>query len=416
MVKTFLDFNKAVSKSLDVAKVTTLTEIINIENSLERIISKDILCVKNLPSFNNSAMDGFAMKAIDAGKTLKVKMTIFAGDCIESCLEDGECYKIMTGAKVPNDVDTIIPIEDVISYEKDENNVTFKDEVKKGACLRLKGEEVAVDNILYRKGEKINSSTVAVLASQGLTMVPVYKSLSVAVVSTGNELKEPWEIASEDEIFNCNSYALLTLLKEKGFTSTYMGVVPDSLEESVKFVSSLKNYDVIITTGGISMGDADFVGQAFIENGLDIAFHGVNVKPGRPIMMGTMDKYLGQTFVMCLPGNPLTAMVNMHLFAIPVLNKIQGSSYLYHDITLAKNEEEFKTKAGRVNVVLGSCNKGEFEVTRKNKYGSGMITVLDESNSIVVTNEGRAGIEVGDSVKVIKFNCSYLKEQTNIFN
>ena len=417
MLKTFLDFEVAVEKSLAKAEVSTLTEIINIEESLGRIIAEDIFCVKNLPSFNNSAMDGFAIKASDAGKTLSVKMTIFAGDSVDACLSDGECYKIMTGAKVPDDVDTIIPIEDVVSYEND--LVTFKQEVKKGSSLRLKGEEVSKNNKLFSKAERINSSKIAVLASQGLTMVRVFKSLSIAIVSTGNELKEPWEEANEDEIYNCNSYALITLLKEKGFQSTYMGVVPDSLEKSVEFVDSLKNYDVIITTGGISMGDADFVGQAFLQNGLDIAFHGVNVKPGRPIMMGTMKKgssLKGQTFVMCLPGNPLTAMVNMHLFAIPVLNKIQGSNEIYHDITLAKNMQDFKTKTGRVNVVLGSCNKGEFEVTRKNKYGSGMITVLDESNSIVVTSEGRAGIEVGDSVKVIKFNCSYLKEQTNIFN
>ncbi|PLY06226.1 MAG: molybdopterin molybdenumtransferase MoeA [Arcobacter sp.] len=414
MVKTFLDFEKAVEKSLEVAKVTSLIEIVNIEDALGRVISEDIRCVKNLPSFNNSAMDGFAIKASDAGKTLQVKMTIFAGDSVDACLEEGECYKIMTGAKVPSDVDTIIPIEDVIFYEDDK--VTFKEEVKKGACLRLKGEEVSLDDTLFEKGEVINSSIVAVLASQGLTKIRVYKPLSIAVVSTGNELKEPWEEANEDEIFNCNSYALVSLLKEKGFEASYMGVVPDSLEKSIAFVNSLKNYDVIITTGGISMGDADFVGQAFVENGLDIAFHGVNVKPGRPIMMGTMKKNIGQTFVMCLPGNPLTAMVNMHLFAIPVLNKIQGSAYIYHDISLGKNIEEFKTKTGRVNLVLGSCNKGEFKVTRRNKYGSGMITVLNESNSIVVTNEGRAGIEVGDSVIVIRFNCSYLKEQTNIFN
>lgn len=418
MHKTFLDFDKAVSKSLDVSKITTLREIVNIENSLDRIISEDILCVKNLPSFNNSAMDGFAINAKDAGKKLRVKLTIFAGDSVESSLEEGECYKIMTGAKVPNDVDTIIPIEDIVLYENDE--ITLKDSVKKGACLRLKGEETSQGDLLFKKGEIINSSKIAVLASQGLTMIEVYKKLTIAVVSTGNELKEPWEEASEDEIYNCNSYALISLLKEKGFDATYLGVVPDSLEKSIEFVSSLKNYNVIITTGGISMGDADFIGQAFIENGLEIAFHGVNVKPGRPIMMGTMKEDMSnhdrQTFVMCLPGNPLTAMVNMHLFAIPVLNKIQGSSYIYHDVTISKNMQDFKTKTGRVNVVLGSCNKGEYEVTRRNKYGSGMITVLDESNSIVVTNEGRAGIEVGDSVKVIKFNCSYLKEQTNIFN
>jgi len=418
MVKSFLDFEKAVEKSLKEASVTSLNEIINIENSIGRIFAEDVECIKNLPSFNNSAMDGFAVCASDAGKELKIKKIIFAGDSVDACLEEDECYKIMTGAKVPSDVDTIIPIEDIVSYKGD--FVRIKENIKRGSCLRLKGEEKALKSKLFSKGDLITSSTVAVLASQGMTMVKVYKKISIAVVSTGNELKEPWQKANEDEIYNCNSYALITLLKEKGFDSTYTGVVPDSLENSIEFVKSLNSYDVIITTGGISMGDADFVGQAFLENGLKTIFHGVNIKPGRPIMMGTMSKdnknIKASTFVMCLPGNPLTAMVNMHLFAIPVLNKIQGSNTIHHDITLAQNLEEFKTKTGRVNVVLGSCNKGEFEVTRKNKYGSGMISVLEESNCIVVTNEGRAGIEVGDSVRVIKFNCSYLKEQTNIFN
>ncbi len=410
MVKEFLDFNVAVKKALYSVKTTKYTEIVNIEDALGRIISKDIICVKNLPSFNNSAMDGFAIKADDAGKTLKVKMTIFAGQSLDACLEEGECYKIMTGAKVPNDVDTIIPIEEVVSFK--DNKVTFKEDIKKGYCLRLKGEEKALDDILFEKGEVINSNIVAVLASQGLTKVEVFKKLNIAVVSTGNELKEPWEIANEDEIYNCNAYALISLLKQKGFDSTYMGVMPDNLEKTIDFIKSLEEYDVIITTGGISMGDADFVGRAFLENGLKTIFHGVNIKPGRPIMMGKMNN----TFVMCLPGNPLTAMVNMHLFAIPVLNKMQGSSYIYHDIKIAKNKEEFKVKKGRVNVVLGTCKEGDFFVTQKNRYGSAMITVLAQSNSIVVIDEDKSLVEEEYSVKVIDFNCSYLKEQTNIFN
>lgn len=410
----YLNFKDAVSKSLEIANETTLVEIITIENAIGRVLSQTLFCVKNLPSFNNSAMDGFAVRVKDAGKTLKVKETIFAGDDVEASLDEGECYKIMTGAKVPCDADTIIPIEDVLSYENDV--VTLPLELKKGACLRLKGEETALKNVLFEKGEVITSAMIAVFASQGLTMVPVFKTLSIAVVSTGNELKEPWQEANENEIYNCNSYAIISLLKEKGFEATYTGVVPDSLEKSIEFVKGLKNYDVIITTGGISMGDADFMAEAFLKNGLDIAFHGVNIKPGRPIMMGKMQSENSETYVMCLPGNPLTAMVNMHLFALPVLNKIQGSKEVYHDIERATNIEAFKTKTGRVNVVLGSCKKGEFRVTRKNKYGSGMITVMSESNAIVVTNEGRAGTEVNERVKVIRFNCSYLTEQTNIFN
>ena len=414
MISKYLNFDIAILEALNNAKQSNLKENINIGSSLNRVLFNDIVCTKNLPSFNNSAMDGFAIKASDAGKSLTVAKTIFAGESIDAGLNPNECYKIMTGAKVPSDVDTIIPIEDVISYEN--NIVKIKDEVKQGSCLRIKGEERAVKDTLYTKGTQIDSSIVAVLASQGITTIEVYKKISIAVVSTGDELKEPWEKANEDEIYNCNSYALISLLNEKGFDANYIGVVPDDLEKSIDFIKDLKSYDVIITTGGISMGDADFVGKAFEQNGLKTIFHGVNIKPGRPIMMGDMNQNGNDTFVICLPGNPLTAMVNMHLFVIPVLRKIQGYSNFYHNYETAINKINFKTKQGRVNVVLGSCNKGEYSVTQNNKYGSGMITVLSQSNSIVVTNEGRAGIEVGDSVKVIRFNCSYLEKQIDIFN
>ncbi|MGB5791532.1 molybdopterin molybdotransferase MoeA [Poseidonibacter sp.] len=410
---TYLDFNEAIKKSLEIAQVTTLKEIIPISSALGRVVGSDVICKKNLPAFNNSAMDGFAIKIEDAGKILNINKVIFAGDKgdkVKPSLWDNECYKIMTGAKVPSDVDTIIPIENCTDVT--DKTVRIPSDLKQGANLRLKGEEQKEGNVLFKKGEVINSSHITLLASQGLMMIEVYKEISIAVVSTGNELKEPWQNASDEEIYNCNSYALVSLLSEAKFNATYAGVIPDNLEESINFISNLKTYDVIITTGGISIGDADFVGEAFIKNGLQTAFHGVNVKPGRPIMMGKMS----DTFVMCLPGNPLTAMVNMQLFAIPVLNKIQGSSYFYHDVSIGLNEEEFKTKAGRVNLVLGTLETGGFKVTRKNKYGSGMITALYESNCILVTSENTSIIEENQSIKVIKFNNKLLKEQINIFN
>jgi len=126
--------------------------------------------------------------------------------------------------------------------------------------------------------------------------VEVFKKLSIAVVSTGSELKEPWEDANEDEIYNCNSYAIISTLRAKGFDASYIKVIPDNLEETVAFVSALKSYDIIITSGGISMGDADFVGRAFEANGLVSLFDGVNIKPGRPLMMGKMEK----TFVIMM--------------------------------------------------------------------------------------------------------------------
>lgn len=409
----FLDFPQAVEKSLEMVNQISFTEIIPISDALNRTISNDILCIKNLPSFNNSAMDGFAVKFSDAGKTLNINKVIFAGDKGEKTkesLEQNECYKIMTGAKVPNDADTIIPIENC--FDVTDLTVRIPEDIKKGANLRLKGEEQKEGNVILQKGERITSSHITLLSSQGLIMVEVFKKISIAVLSTGNEIKEPWEEADDEEIYNCNSFALISQLKEKGFDATYCGVVPDSLEKSKEFIKNLKTYDVIITTGGISMGDADFVGEAFLQNGLETAFHGVNIKPGRPIMMGTM----GKTSVVCLPGNPLTAMVNIYLFVIPMLKKIQGDRAFYHTITKAKNDTEFKTKKGRVNVVLGTIVNGEFKVTRNNKYGSGMITALYESNCILVTDEETSSIQSNQEVNVINFNTQFDKIQTNIFN
>jgi molybdopterin molybdotransferase len=409
----FLDFKEAVEKSLTLSIPTVFTEIVSISDAIGRILSKDVICVKNLPSFNNSAMDGFAVKFSDAGKTLNINKVIFAGDKgdkVKESLWDNECYKIMTGAKVPSDVDTIIPIENC--FDVTDKTVKIPFDIKKGANLRLKGEEQKEGNVLFKKGEEINSSHITLLASQGLVMVEVFKKISIAVLSTGNEIKEPWEEADEEEIYNCNSFALISQLKEKGFDATYCGVIPDNLEESKQYIKNLKNYDVIITTGGISMGDADFVGEAFLQNGLQTAFHGVNIKPGRPIMMGKMDK----SIVICLPGNPLTAMVNIYLFVIPVLNKLQGNGSFYHETTFAINYEQFKTKAGRVNIVLGKLENGGFKVTRNNKYGSGMITALYESNSILITKESTSNIDVAQEVYVIKFNSKSINQETNIFN
>jgi len=410
MAKNYVDFNDAFALSLQNATETQLKEIIGLERALGRVFSQDVICQKNLPSFDNSAMDGFAVRAADAGRTLRVKTVIYAGEVHEASLNDGECYKIMTGAQVPSDADTIIPVENVVKFENDE--VTLPQTLRKGDSLRRKGEETKEGDVLFEKGEEISARTIAVLASQGIMSVEVFKKLSIAVVSTGNEIKEPWEHASEDEIYNCNSFAIISALQSKGFDASYIKVIPDNLEETIAFVSELKSYDIIITSGGISMGDADFVGRAFEANGLQVLFDGVNIKPGRPIMMGRMEK----TFVICLPGNPLTAMVNLYLFVIPIIRKIQGHSAHYHNIECAKNNSTFKTKSGRVNVVLGNLSNGTFTATRDNRYGSGMITVIEESNAMLITDDQSSGCIEGEEVKVIRLDGLYLNEEVDIFN
>ena len=406
----YLDYKDAVETSLNNVSIVKKVEFIPLEDSIGRVFSKDIICKKNLPSFNNSAMDGFAFKASDSGKKLKVVTVVFAGDNSDVELNDGECCKIMTGAKVPNGADTIIPIEDTISFDSD--FVQLPNDIKKGNHFRAKGEEYEEGNSIFKKGETVNSAMVAILASQGITMIEVFVKLNIAVLSTGNELKEPWENASEHQIYNSNSYAIITMLKENNFDASYLGVVPDNLDDSISFISNLKSYDVVITTGGISMGDADFVAEAFLQNGLEVFFHGVNVKPGRPTMMGKMDN----TYVMAMPGNPLTALINTYLLALPIIYKMSGCSSYRYDFIYAKNTKAFKVKAKRANVVLGNLKNGEFNVTRDNKYGSGMLAPIVQSNCVMITLDDKNLVDKNEIIKVIPFGLRLGQSHVDIFN
>ena len=390
-------FDDALEKALKSVNSVQGTEIVLLESALGRILAADVICQKNLPSFDNSAMDGFAFRHEDAGSTLKIAATIFAGESPEPILGTRECYKIMTGAQVPQDADTIIPIE--ACQKVTAQSVEIPAGIAKGSALRKKGEEQEKGAVLIRRGEILDFSQIAMLSAQGIVAVEVHKEISIAVLSTGNEIKEPWQAASEDEIYNANAFGITALLKKHGFVPTYAGAIPDDLEESIAFIATLKRYDAVITTGGISMGDADFLEEAFVANGLEALFHGINVKPGRPTMMGQM----GETFVMAMPGNPMTTLLNIFLLCIPVLRKLQGAISVAHPLCKAKISQPLKLKPSRTNLVLGRQERGVFHVTRDNKIGSGMLTPLMESNAVAVFREGIAQVQDHEEIEVILF-------------
>jgi len=396
-MQKIVSFDEALKISQNLLKKENPKEYVALFDTLGRVLAESITCRKNLPAFNNAAMDGFAFKHSDSSKILKIKKTIYAGMSIEPCLEKNECYKIMTGAKVPDDVDTVIPFENTINYT--DIDVEVGNSTKKGNALRLKGEEQKLGSLFFEQGEKLNSSHIAMLASQGISTVAVYKKITIAIFSTGDELKEPWDEANDDEIYNVNSSALLSLLHEHGFEADYCGVIPDNLEESIDYFKKMKKYDAIVTSGGISMGEADFIEEALKANGFKESFHGINIKPGKPTMMGTME----DTLVASMPGNPLAAYINAFLFLIPALKNLQGMSKIAHNKVLAKNTEEFKVKQGRVNIALGNLEEEKFKVFEQNMYGSGMITPMLKSNAILITNENDDIIKNDSFIKVILF-------------
>lgn len=392
---TSLSLSEAQQKVIE--KITPKQESLFIPTmqAEKKVVANDIYVKKNLPSFDNSAMDGFAFLAQDKGKKLKIVDTIFAGQKHECEVKAGECCKIMTGAKVPLGVDTVAPIENCSDVTN--TDVVVPQTISHGDNVRKKGEELRVGEILLKKGEIITAAHIALLASQGITTIEVVAPLKIAVVSTGDEIKEPWEDASEDEIYNANAFGIKALLGNFGFEADYIGSIPDHLQRTIEFISKLKSYDVVITTGGISMGDADFLYQAFVANGLESIFHGVNVKPGRPTMMGTME----DTFIMAMPGNPLTTMLNVFTLSIPALFKKQGALNCYHNALYVKTGSSLKIRPGRDNMVLGYMQDGVFYPTRENKIGTGMISPLIESTMIAYFADTVDGYNKNEYIKVV---------------
>lgn len=390
-----VSFDEAIQCSRALATKKPHTEWVSLFDALGCTLANKITCKKNLPSYNNAAMDGFAFTYKEGLRELNVKKTILAGSVVEACLVGNECYKIMTGAKVPFDADTIVPFEMCQVY--DETMVILPEKVKKGDALRFKGEEATIGTMLLEEGRVLNSRDVALLASQGIMMVEVYKKLQIAVFSTGDELKSPWENASEDEIYDINALSLISLLKEHGFSAHYCGVIPDNLESATDYFAQMKQYDFLLTSGGVSMGEADFVERALVSNGFKAFFHGINIKPGKPTMMGKM----GETIVASMPGNPLAAYVNALVFVIPLLKKLQGTQDFSFEKIDATNKEHFTMRSGRVNFVLGRFENGFFEVFAKNKYGSGMVKPLVGSNALWISDFSTESVEKNERIKIL---------------
>jgi len=404
-----IGFLEAQQIALKAITPTEKSEIIDIEDALNRVLSKDIKATKSLPPFNNSAMDGYAFRYKDIKNPLKVVKEVFAGDIQKPILKENECYKITTGAKIPDDANTVAQKE--ICEFKD-GYITIKKPIEQSNAIRLKGEELQQNEIILKKGDILTPSKIALLASQGITKIEVFKKLKIAILSTGNELKEPHQKADEFELYNINAINIAMHLKQFGFNSNYIGVVPDNLQEATKIVTTLKDYDIIISSGGVSVGEADFTKKALLNNGFRELFHGVRVKPGHPVMSGFLDK----TFVIALPGNPLAAILNLLLLFFPAIFKMQGAKEIFFNPINAKMSKDLKLKPNRVNIVLGEYKDGYFSAYKDNRYGSGMISPLVNSNAVALFNQNIEYINKDSTIKVILLNSLNLIEENNYLN
>jgi len=350
------------------------SQLLPIEEALGLILCEDIVATHNLPPYDNSAMDGYAVKVDDADSEVDVVETIFAGDNKDITLKNSQAIKIMTGAKIPEGCEVIVPKEN--TTELQDAKILLPSELKSGVHIRLCGEDIKKGDKLLSVGDKLHAHQITLLASQGISHVKVYKKPRVAIFASGNELKMHYENVEDSyQLYNTNTPTLMARVQELGAEVTFIGTANDNLESIYKHIESSLEADLIITSGGVSVGDADFTKEAFAHFNMNTLFNKISIKPGKPTTFGK----IGKTAVLNLPGNPLAAALNFELFAKAILLALSGAKAKYTNTITAKLKSEFNCRAGRRSLIPGYYDGESFEIIKK--FAPGMVTPLAESNA-----------------------------------
>jgi molybdopterin molybdotransferase len=339
----------------------------------------------------------------DTTNIVEVVDTILAGSKKETIIQNGKCIKIMTGARVPKSVDAIVPFEDVQII--DNKTVKLPANIKQNQHIRFIGEDVSKDDIVVDIGQKINFAVITLLASQGITHIKVYQKPKIVVFASGEELKLHYDKSIQDyQLFNSNTPTLSARAIELGCDVRFVGLAKDSVDGLKELIENSLNSDMIITSGGVSVGDADFTKEAFDQMGVKTIFDGIKIKPGKPTTLGKIE----DTVILNLPGNPLAASSIFELFGKIVVQILSGDKNIYHNIIKAKLSEDLKNKKGRPTVIVGFFD-GEY-FTPSQKRSPGMVSVLANCNSMLVLNSEVDYLKQNHIVNVLPINWNFFSQ------
>lgn len=362
------------------------TEKIYFNDSLNRILAKDIISNEDVPSFDKSPLDGYAfMKedvisaSIENPVKLEVIDLIMAGDVSDKEIRSGQAVRIMTGAKLPKGANCVVRYEDTNFTEK---TVEIFSPLGKNLNVIKKGEDISKGEVIISKGTVIKPAEIGVLASLGIENIDVVKRPKITVFSTGSELIDVGEKLEDGKIRNSNSYTIEQLAINFGAEVNRIGIVDDNLEELVRvYKKSLEESDIVISTGGISVGDGDFVLTAMDELKVDTIFSRVAVRPGGHVFAGTKDN----KFVFGLSGNPAASFINFHLYVRPIILKMLGLNYLPKVVKSILINDHTKT-AGVKRVVRAKTylKDGVFCSEITDKQNSGVLSSMVEKNTVVI--------------------------------
>lgn len=339
-----ISLEKAIELALEHAE-TIQTEEIPFDEALYRILAENVYSDIDIPPFNKSAMDGYALRKIDAHQPLKIVQVVHAGDVPIRHLNQGECVKIMTGARLPENADYVAKIEDTETTR--DGNVIIR-QLENKPNIRFAAEDIRTGEQILAKGTLIRPQEIASLATVGKTTVSVYKKPKITVASTGNELTEPYNKPNEVQIRNSNAYQIAAQCKQIGIVAEYAGIVEDTLESTLNHIQKMMNQcDIIIFSGGVSMGDFDFVPEALNKLGFKNIFHTIAVQPGKPTLMAQK----GNQYFFGLPGNPVSSFMQFELIVKPFIYKLMGHEFRTKTAFLPLANEYKRKKAERTSLI-----------------------------------------------------------------
>lgn len=383
------------------------TEIVPLENALLRVAAEDKKASFNLPRFDNSAMDGYAIRVEDRNKKVKIVDTILAGEKKEILLNDNFAIKITTGAKIPKNFDAVIPIEDANIFEE---YLIVPSSIKKYTNIRRAGEDVKKGDQILNNGKKIDAHTIALLAAFGNSYIKVYKKVRIGIFATGKELKMHYENIEPHQIYNSNTPLFYTRAKELGCEVSFLGNSDDNIDSIKKLIKNSLDFDMIITSGGVSVGEADLTKDAFLELGANILFDKVEIKPGKPTTFAT----LNSTYILNLPGNPLAAALNFEIFGRFIINILSGREDIYQNYIEAILKENLSNKSKKEVVIPGFFDGKYFSPSPKR--GPGMVSPLSQANGYIILHRETTTLKDGSNVKFIPIDFEfYSKEKKELF-
>lgn len=366
--------------------------------ALGRATSAEIVSREQVPSFDNSAMDGYALRGdeLSSGRrSFRVTVEIPAGRYVAEPVEPGAAAKIMTGAALPPGVDTVVPVE-LTSQTGDE--LTVREAVKPGANVRRAGEDVAVGDVVLPRGARLGPAEIGLLASVGVDPVPVARRPRVAILATGSELVPVGAPVGPGQIRNSNSYTAYGQVLGAGAEPVLLGIARDDLGETRRLIAAALEHDVVLTSGGVSVGEFDFVKQVQEELGVERRFWGVATKPGKPLAFGVR----GRTLVFGVPGNPVAAMVSFELYIRPALLALQGRRDVFRPYVVAVSAEPVERAKERTEARRCRLERrhGDWVFTTTGPQGSGILSSMALADGLAFVPAGYPGSEAGASFMV----------------